>query len=94
MEMDLEELAAVGRSAVSVAVVGVVLPMAAGFAVMLALGESSNTALFLSEFGQQLAVCQRQPTLDPDILPDLCPPDRWTAINGELSVLFPTAPPA
>ena len=47
MEMDLDELRAVGTASVSVAVVGVVVPMAAGFAVMTAVGESSNTALFL-----------------------------------------------
>jgi Na+:H+ antiporter len=47
MEMDLGELAAVGRASVSVAVVGVAVPMASGFLVMTAIGESSNTALFL-----------------------------------------------
>jgi len=47
MEMDLAELGAVGRAALSVAVVGVALPMAGGFAVITALGHSSNEALFL-----------------------------------------------
>ena len=47
MEMDLRELRAVGRASSSVAVVGVVGPMALGYVVMQALGESSNTALFL-----------------------------------------------
>ena len=47
MEMDLRELRAVGRASTSVAVVGVAGPMALGYAAMVALGESSNTALFL-----------------------------------------------
>lgn len=47
MEMDPTEFGAVGRSALSVAVLGVVVPMVGGYGVVLALGESSNTALFL-----------------------------------------------
>lgn len=47
MEMDLGELAAVGRASVSVAVLGVVVPMVGGYAAGLALGQDSNTALFL-----------------------------------------------
>ena len=47
MEMDLGELAAVGRASVAVAVVGVVVPMAGGFLVMSAIGKTDNTALFL-----------------------------------------------
>jgi Kef-type K+ transport system membrane component KefB len=47
MEMDLGELGAVGRASVSVAVVGVVLPMAAGFGVSELFGYEANTALFL-----------------------------------------------
>ena len=47
MEMDLRELAAVGRASSSVAVVGVVLPMALGFMVGLAFGYDTNTSLFL-----------------------------------------------
>jgi Kef-type K+ transport system membrane component KefB len=46
MEMDLGELGAVGRSAMSVAVVGVVLPMVGGYAVASALGHDSNQSLF------------------------------------------------
>ena len=47
LEMDLRELAAVGRSSMQVAVIGVVLPFAAGWGVMNAFGESGNTALFI-----------------------------------------------
>ena len=47
MEMDLAGLGAVGRSAMSVACVGVVVPMAGGFAVALALGHSDNQSLFI-----------------------------------------------
>jgi Kef-type K+ transport system membrane component KefB len=47
MEMDLGELGAVGRASVSVAVVGVVLPMAAGFGVSELFGYDAKTALFL-----------------------------------------------
>jgi Na+:H+ antiporter len=47
MEMDLAELGAVGRASVSVAVVGVVLPMVAGFGVSELFGYDATTALFL-----------------------------------------------
>ena len=47
LEMDLAELGAVGRSSLQVACVGVVLPFVAGWAVALAFGESSNTAIFV-----------------------------------------------
>ncbi len=47
MEMDLRELGAVGRASLSVAVVGVVVPMVAGFGVAQALAYDDNTALFL-----------------------------------------------
>ncbi len=47
MEMDLGELAAVGRASISVALVGVAVPMVSGFLVMSAIGEGDNTALFL-----------------------------------------------
>jgi Kef-type K+ transport system membrane component KefB/predicted amino acid-binding ACT domain protein len=47
LEMDLGELAKVGRSSMQVAVTGVVLPFAAGYGVMRAFGESGNTALFI-----------------------------------------------
>ncbi|HKH25553.1 MAG TPA: cation:proton antiporter [Acidimicrobiia bacterium] len=47
MEMDLRELGAVGRASASVAVIGVVLPMAAGFGVSELFGYDANTALFL-----------------------------------------------
>ena len=47
MEMDLGELGAVGRASFSVAVVGVVVPMAGGYAVASALGHSSNQSLFI-----------------------------------------------
>jgi Kef-type K+ transport system membrane component KefB/predicted amino acid-binding ACT domain protein len=47
MEMDLGELGAVGRASVSVAVVGVAVPMVAGFGVSELFGYDANTALFL-----------------------------------------------
>lgn len=47
LEMDIGELRKVGRSSLSVAVIGVVAPMAAGYGAMLAMGESTNTALFV-----------------------------------------------
>ena len=47
MEMDIDELAAVGKASVSVAVLGVILPMIGGYAVGIALGQDSNTSLFL-----------------------------------------------
>jgi Kef-type K+ transport system membrane component KefB len=47
MEMDLADLAAVGRASMSVAVVGVVLPMMGGLAVASAFGHDGNTALFV-----------------------------------------------
>src|SRR5882757_5409486 len=47
MEMDIGELGAVGRAAMSVAVVGVVVPMVGGFAVATALGHDSNQSLFI-----------------------------------------------
>jgi Kef-type K+ transport system membrane component KefB len=47
MEMDMRELGAVGRASLSVAVIGVVVPMAGGYAVASALGHSSNQSLFI-----------------------------------------------
>jgi Kef-type K+ transport system membrane component KefB len=47
MEMDLSELGAVGRASLTVASVGVVLPMAGGFLVASALGHSDNQSLFI-----------------------------------------------
>ena len=47
MEMDLGELRAVGRASVSVAVVGVVVPMIGGFGVSELFGYDAKTALFL-----------------------------------------------
>ena len=47
MEMDLGELGAVGKAALSVAIGGVVLPMAAGFGALVALGHDTNESLFL-----------------------------------------------
>ncbi len=47
MEMDIKDLAAVGRASISVAVLGVVLPLILGYSAGLALGYDSNTALFL-----------------------------------------------
>ena len=46
MEMDLVELRKVGGASMSVAVVGVVVPFAAGAGVGLLFGESTNTAIF------------------------------------------------
>lgn len=47
LEMDLAELAAVGRASMSVATVGVVVPFFAGYGVSLALGMDGNEALFV-----------------------------------------------
>ena len=47
MEMDLRELGKVGAASLSVAVVGVVVPFAAGLGVALAFGTSTNTAVFI-----------------------------------------------
>ena len=47
MEMNLGELAAVGRASLAVAVVGVAVPFAAGWAASLGLGMSSQEALFV-----------------------------------------------
>jgi Kef-type K+ transport system membrane component KefB len=47
MEMDLRDLGAVGRASVAVAVIGVVVPMAAGFGVSELFGYDATTALFL-----------------------------------------------
>jgi len=47
MEMDLGELRKVGRSSLLVAVIGVVVPFAAGAAVSLAFVDSTTTAVFL-----------------------------------------------
>lgn len=47
MEMDLDELGAVGRASMSVAVVGVVVPMVGGYFVASALGHDSNQSLFI-----------------------------------------------
>jgi Kef-type K+ transport system membrane component KefB len=47
LEMDLRELAKVGRSSMQVAIVGVVVPFAAGWGVMEAAGKGGNTALFV-----------------------------------------------
>ncbi len=46
MEMDLGELAKVGKASLLVAIIGVVLPFGFGAATGLAFGESGNTALF------------------------------------------------
>ena len=48
MQMDLRELKAVGRSSMTVAVIGVTVPFAAGFAVAELFDLSTNQALFLS----------------------------------------------
>lgn len=47
LEMDLRDIAAVGRASMSVAVIGVILPMAMGYGVGVAFGHDSNTSLFL-----------------------------------------------
>ena len=46
MEMDLGELGKVGTASLTVAIIGVVVPFAAGTAIGLAFGESTNTAIF------------------------------------------------
>lgn len=47
LEMDLGELRKVGRASMSVAVIGVVAPMALGYAAMRGMDFDSNTALFV-----------------------------------------------
>lgn len=47
LEMDIGELRKVGRASLSVAVIGVVVPMVTGIAAMRLMGESGNTALFV-----------------------------------------------
>jgi Kef-type K+ transport system membrane component KefB len=47
LEMDLAELGKVGRTAASVAVIGVALPMGAGIVVASAFGEAGKIALFI-----------------------------------------------
>lgn len=47
MEMDLVELRKVGRASLTVAVIGVVVPFAAGTAVALAFGQETDTAIFV-----------------------------------------------
>jgi Kef-type K+ transport system membrane component KefB/predicted amino acid-binding ACT domain protein len=47
IHMDLADLRRVGRAAMLVATVGVVVPMVAGFGAMQAIGVDANTALFL-----------------------------------------------
>ena len=46
METDLVELRKVGRASMSVAVIGVVVPFIGGYAVAIAFGKPTNTALF------------------------------------------------
>lgn len=47
LEMDLAELGRVGRSAILVAVIGIVVPFAAGFGVAAGFGQSGKIALFI-----------------------------------------------
>lgn len=47
LEMDIGELRKVGRASLTVAVIGVAAPMALGYAALSAMGETSNTALFV-----------------------------------------------
>ena len=47
METDIDELRRVGRSSLSVGLIGVAAPMALGYFAAVALGESTNTALFV-----------------------------------------------
>ena len=47
LELSLGDLAAVGRASVTVACIGVALPMAGGFGVALAFGHSDNISLFI-----------------------------------------------
>lgn len=47
LEMDLRELRKVGATSLSVATIGVIAPMAMGYGAMIAMGETSNTALFV-----------------------------------------------
>lgn len=47
MEMDVAEIARVGRASISVAVIGVVLPFAGGIGAGIALGQDTKTAVFV-----------------------------------------------
>lgn len=47
METDIDELRRVGRTSMSVGLIGVAAPMALGYFAAVALGESTNTALFV-----------------------------------------------
>ena len=47
LEMDIGELSEVGRASMSVAVIGVAVPMIGGFGVASALGHSGNQSLFI-----------------------------------------------
>ena len=47
LETDVAELRSVGRASMTVATIGVVLPMALGIGVGLLIGESTNTSLFI-----------------------------------------------
>ena len=47
LETDISELGAVGRAAMLVAIVGVVLPFAGGTAIAMGLGEETKTAIFV-----------------------------------------------
>ena len=47
METDIDELRRVGRSSLSVGLIGVAAPMTLGYFAAVALGESTNTALFV-----------------------------------------------
>lgn len=47
LEMDLDELRKVGRASMTVAIIGVVVPMGGGFLTGTVLGETVNTSLFL-----------------------------------------------
>jgi len=47
METDIDELRRVGRSSLSVGLIGVIAPMALGYFAATALGEPTNTALFV-----------------------------------------------
>src|SRR5438128_7234107 len=48
MEMDLGELGAVGRASMTVAVIGVALPMVGGYGVTALLGHDGNQSLFMA----------------------------------------------
>ncbi len=66
LEMDRSEMSAVGRASLTVALIGVVVPMVGGIGAAHALGEGGNTALFLGA-----ALCATSVGITARVLSDL-----------------------